>query len=240
MIGIHVLPQQRDFTHAALDQIARLVQNAHGRAAHFGPPGIRHHAKGTELVAPFLHCQEGGRAACRLGARFQMLEFVFFREIRVERLFPGAGFRLHLGQAVIALGADHQIDSRLAAHDFSAFGLCDAPCHPNLQVRIANLERLEPPKFRIDLFSCLFTDVTGIQQDHIRIFSRFGFDIALCAQAFSHALTVIDIHLAAICLDKQLFLRGHGGTRGSERLIRRFNSRAPLLQCTADYRNERK
>ena len=45
--------------------------------------------------------------------------------------------------------------------------------------------------------------------DHIRIFGGLGFNIALPAQRLGHAFAVIDIHLTAIGLDKQLLRFGH-------------------------------
>ena len=56
--------------------------------------------------------------------------------------------------------------------------------------------------------------MAGVHQNHIGIVGRVRLDIALTAQRLGHAFTVIDIHLAAIGLDKQLFRIGHRGTTG--------------------------
>ena len=211
VIGVHVLAQQGDFAHATLHQIARLGQDTLNRAGDLGPARIGHNAEGAELVAAFLHRQECRGGAFGLGAGFEMLEFVFFREISVERLFSNARLGLHLGQAVIALWADDQIDHGLAAHDLLTLGLRDAARDADFQIGFFSFQPFEPAKLGINLFGSLFPDVAGVEKDHIRVIGRLRFDIALTAQRFGHAFTVIDIHLTAIGLDIELL--GHRASR---------------------------
>jgi hypothetical protein len=56
-----------------------------------------------------------------------MTEFVFRRELGLDDGLArcGMGFE-ELGQAVIGLGAEDEVDGLLAAHDLLAFGLCHA------------------------------------------------------------------------------------------------------------------
>ncbi len=207
MIGVHVLTQQRHLAHAAFHQIAGFFQHAGCRTADFGTAGIGHHTEGAELVAPFLHGEERRRGAFRLGAGFEVVELVFFREIRIERRFAPAQPFFHLRQTVIALRTDNQIDSGLAAHDLGPFGLSDTARHADLEVRVQRLERFQTPQFRIDLFGRLFTDVTGVKQDHVRVFGAIRRDIALPAHGLCHPFGIVDVHLTAIGLDKELFGR---------------------------------
>ena len=206
VIGVHILPQKGDLPHATLHEVLRLVQNARGRTAHLGTTRIRHHAEGTELVASLLHGQKGRRRALGLWAFLEDLEFVLNREIRIERFFPAAGFGFELWQFVIALRPHHQINKRLAAHNLFAFGLRHTARHTDFQVRVFVFQFPKPAKLRINLLGRLFPNVAGVEQDHIRIVWGFRFDIPGAAHGFGHTLTVVDVHLTAIGLDKE-FLR---------------------------------
>ena len=139
-----------------------------------------------------------------------MFEFVFQREIRIQRLFPCLDLFHHVGQTVIGLRADHQIDHRLTAHDFLALGLRHTSGNADLQIGVFRLDALIAPQLGINLFSRLFADVAGVQQNHIRPLGRLDLLIAGRAQRFGHALAVIDVHLTAIGFDIQLFLVRHG------------------------------
>ena len=208
VIGVDVLPQQGELAHPAIHQIAGLVEHLRRRARDLGAAGVGHDTEGAKLVAAFLDSEKGGRAARRLGARFQPFELVFLGEIGVERLGPLARLRLHLGQAVIALRADHQIDQRLAAHDLLALGLRDAAGNADLEIGFLGLQPLVAAQLGIDLFRRLFTDMAGVEQDHVGVVRRRRLDIALPAQRLGHAFAVIDVHLTAIGLDKELLRFG--------------------------------
>ena len=67
VIGVDVLPQKRDFAHAAFDQIARLLQHALCRARHLCAAGIGYNAECAEFITAFLHSQKRGEARFALG-----------------------------------------------------------------------------------------------------------------------------------------------------------------------------
>mmetsp|Transcript_23809 Transcript_23809/g.42930 ORF Transcript_23809/g.42930 Transcript_23809/m.42930 type:complete len:289 (+) Transcript_23809:4260-5126(+) len=226
VIGIHVLTQQSDLAHAPFHQITGLIQDAGRRTANFGAARIGNHAEGTELVTAFLHSQKRGWGAPRLGPAFQLFKLVFLGEVGVEGLLPGPGLGLHLGQAVIALRANHHIDGGLTAHDLFALGLRNTACDTDFQIGVACFELLETPEFRIDLFRRLFADMASVQQDHIGVVGLGRLDISLPAQRLGHAFAVIDIHLATIGLDEELFWRRHSAVPGLLSQIAALSRRA--------------
>ena len=121
MIGIHVLPDQRHLAHAGIGQPLDLSDDLFNWPRNFSAARVRHHAKGAELVAAFLHCDEGGNAA--LGnrvpfGRSQSFKLVLDWKFGVDDFLAGLSARDHLRQAVIILRADHQIDRAGAADDF--------------------------------------------------------------------------------------------------------------------------
>ena len=162
MIGIYVLSEQRDFTHTAFHQIARLSQNAINGTRYLCATRIRNHTKRTKFVTALLDRQKGRRCPFRFGPVFQLFKFILFREICVDGLFPSLRARLQFRQAMIALRTNNQIDCRLAAHDFFAFRLRNTSCNTNFQVRFVNFQCLHPTQFRINFFCCFFPNVTGI------------------------------------------------------------------------------
>ena len=102
---------------------------------------------------------------------------------------------------MVALWPNNQINHWLAAHDFFTLGLCHTSSHTDFQIRVRNLKRLHAAQFGIHLFRSLFADVACVEQDHICVFGRFGFNITLPAQRLGHAFTVIDVHLTSICFN---------------------------------------
>ena len=138
-----------------------------------------------------------------------MLKLVFIREVSIERSLTRIDLFHHLGQTVIGLRPHDQINHRLARHDLGPLGLCHATRHPDLEVRILGAQRLVAAQLGINLFSGFFADVTRVEQDHIRILGRARLNVAFRPQRLSHALAVIDVHLAAIGLDVELFGISH-------------------------------
>ena len=208
VIGIHVLAQKRQLPHPARHEIARLGQDAVHRAADLGPARVGHHAKGAKLVAAFLHRQKRRRPARSL-AFGQKVKLHLGGKLGVHGLPPGAR---HLGQAVIGLRADHQIDHGHPPQDLIALGLRHAARHTNLHARLGLLQRFQPAKVGVKLFAGLFADVAGVQQHHIRILGCLGQHIAIRAHRLSHALAVVDVHLTAVGLDEKFLDVGHGHT----------------------------
>ena len=110
MIGVHILPQQRDFAHTAINQTFGFINHTLRRAAHFGAARIGHNAKSTEFIASLLDGQKRCWRALGLGAIFEHFELILDREIGIEGLLPLARLFLQLGQPVIALRPNDQID----------------------------------------------------------------------------------------------------------------------------------
>jgi len=119
---------------------------------------------------------------------------------------------------VIGLRADNHIDHRRAAKDLAALGLGDATGDSHHQIAafgVALLLQLgQPSELRIDLLGGLFANVAGVDQHQIGRLDRIDALIAIARQRVAHALAVIDIHLAAIGLDEDLF-RLAAGLSGS-------------------------
>ena len=60
VIGVDVLAEQRDLAHAGIGQPLGLGDDLRDRPRDFGAARIGHDAEGAELVAAFLHGEEGG------------------------------------------------------------------------------------------------------------------------------------------------------------------------------------
>ena len=225
VIGVDVLAQQGDFAHAPIRQLSRLFQHRRHRSRPFGAARIGHDAEGAELVATLLHRQEGGRPLGEAG-RGQGVELVVRSEVGADPFAPRprrAGQKL--GQLVIGLGTDDDIDGRLTPHDLLALGLGDAAGDGDGQVPaglapdIAHLAQLA--ELGIDLLGRLLADVASVQDDEVGGLHVVGDAITQRAQHIGHALAVIDVHLTAVGLDEQtpfgrrLDLRNQGlGHRG--------------------------
>ena len=119
--------------------------------------------------------------------------------------------RQHVGQAMIGLRADHEIDGRRPAEHFLAFGLRDAASHRDrhaaARLGARFFQAAQAAKFGIDLLGGLFADMAGIEDDEIGLGGLIRRRIALRRQDFGDALAVIDVHLTAIGLDEQFFAR---------------------------------
>jgi hypothetical protein len=56
---------------------------------------------------------------------------------------------------------------------------------PSLVARLLHVA--QPPERRIDLLGCLLADMTGVEQDEIRLFHVLGRLIAVAGQRIAHA-----------------------------------------------------
>jgi hypothetical protein len=127
----------------------------------------------------------------------------------------GAGDQL--GQLVIGLGPDHQIDRRLAMHDLLALGLGHAAGHGDGHLAaglgLAGLHLLDVAELGIDLLGGLLADVAGVEHHQVGALGLVDDPIAQRTQDIGHALAVIDVHLTAVGLDIEALLRGlaHAG-----------------------------
>ena len=212
MIGIHILPEQRDLSRAQGHQALGFRNHGGGGAGIFRAARVRHHAEGTEFVAAFLHGQERGHAL-RRGLFRQMIEFPIHREFGFNHSAGRAGgTRHHLRQAVIALGAEHNIHPRRAGSDFRPFRLRDTARHrDNHLPATRHLGFAQPAEIGKHLLGRFFADMAGIEDDHIGILRRLRWRIAKGCEHIGHARTVINIHLAAPGADqKPLPGRGAG------------------------------
>ena len=135
-----------------------------------GAARIGHDAERAELVAAFLDGHEGGDAAPghRLGrARRQAGELVLDGKVGVDHARTNFRLAQQRRQAMVALRADDDVDRRLTAHNFGAFGLGEAARHdqgrapaglPALLFEVAELAEL-----RVDFLGRLFADVAGVR-----------------------------------------------------------------------------
>ena len=102
---------------------------------------------------------------------------------------------------VITLRADHDIDGAFAPDDFAAFRLRHAS--GNDDAHLAAVTRgvffgcAKPAQFRVYFFGCLLANVTGVENDEIRVIDARRFDKSLRCQRVHHALRIVDVHLTA-------------------------------------------
>jgi hypothetical protein len=124
-----------------------------------------------------------------------------------------------------------RVRSRAAAgrksHDLLAFGLRDAPGDGDRDAAAgacgAFFEHADAAELGIDLLGRLLADVAGVEDDEVGVIGGCRLDVALARQDVRHALGVIDVHLAAVGLDK--------GAAGGGGLV--------LSQCRRGSRPER-
>lgn len=99
-----------------------------------------------------------------------MVELVLGGEVGLHR--PDACIHPveHLGQTVICLRSHNEVHGAGTRKDLVALRLRDTTRDAYAQIGIFRLKGAEPPELRIDLFRGLLADVTGIEQDEVRIF----------------------------------------------------------------------
>ncbi len=140
MIGVDVLPDQRELAHAVLGEPLHVIDDFLDRAGDFRAARVRHHAEGAELVAAFLHGDESRDAARADRIRFRLrqeAELVLGRKFGLDRLLSARCAFEQLRQMMIALRADHDVDHGRAADDLLAFGLGDTAGDRDLHVAAA-------------------------------------------------------------------------------------------------------
>ncbi len=215
MIGVDVLPDQRHLAHARSGEILDLGENCPDGPRNFRAARVGHDAEGAELVAAFLHGDEGRDAARpRLleARRREEGELVLDRKLGCDHA-PLAGEQF--GQAVVALRPDHQIDHRRAPDDLFPLRLRhatrDRDRHAAPGARGALLHRAHAPEFGIDLFGRLLADVAGVENDQVGVLRRGGLDVPLGRQQIRHTMRVVDVHLATVGFDVELALHSACG-----------------------------
>ena len=204
VIGVDVLSDQRDLAHAGVGEALDFGDDLRHRSRYFGAARIRHDAERAELVAAFLHGDEGGNAARprRLAARrFKNVELVLDRKFGVDHRFAVRHARQQVGQAMVALRADHEIDRRRAADDLLALGLRDAARDRDHElaavVRGRLLHHADAAELGIDLLGGLLADMAGVEDDEVGVVRRRGLGIAFGCERVRHTMRIVDVHLAA-------------------------------------------
>ena len=145
----------------------------------------------------------------------QGIEFRLGRKARVENAIVERveGPRHHLGQPMIGLRTEHDIDKRRPPPDLLALGLGDAPRHRDQHSLALPLARpfqaADCAEFREHLLRRLFADVTGVQDDQIGTVGARRREIAEGRHQICHSCRVINVHLTAKGLDKQTLLHRH-------------------------------
>ena len=89
VIAVDVLADQRDLAHARVGKPLGLGDDLCDRPRHLGAARVGHDAEGAELVAAFLHGDEGRDAALArrgLARRREMIELVLDRKLGVDDL----------------------------------------------------------------------------------------------------------------------------------------------------------
>src|SRR3984893_52916 len=135
MIGIDVLADKRDLTDPRIRKPFHFGNDMGDRARSFSPARVRHDAERAELIAAFLHSDEGRYAARpdRLPAwDLELLKLVFDGKLGVDDPTAALGAREQLGQAVIGLRADDEIHRGRTANDLGPLRLGDTAGDGNI------------------------------------------------------------------------------------------------------------
>ena len=195
VIRVDVLADEGDFAHAGVGKPLDLGTDLVHGARRFGTARKRHDAEGAELVAAFLHRDEGSDAAPAHGGaarRRQMIELVVDRKLGIDRVALALGARDQAGQMMIVLRTDDDVDCGRAADDFFALGLRNAAGHRDQDAPVVGrgvfFQPAHAAEFGIDLFGGLLADVAGVENDEIGVFRRRGLDIAFRRQSVRHTL----------------------------------------------------
>ena len=215
MIGIHVLPKQRDFPRTGGDQQPRFCDDIGRGARIFRTARIGHDTERAEPVATFLDRKKRRRALRRdIG---QEIELGLGRKFGVDNTAARAPAFIrftrragnHFRQAVIGLGAENKIDIRCAAHHFRTFRLGDAARdadhHRRSGRRAIPFQQPQPPEFGIHFFRRLFANVAGIEDNQIRVFRRVHGAIAERCEHIRHPDGIVHVHLTAVVPDVKCF-----------------------------------
>ena len=123
---------------------------------------------------------------------------------------------------MIGLGTQHDVNMARTAHDLRALRLGDAAGHRDdrgLAGFAASLfGDLQAAQFGEQFFGGLFPDMAGVDDHHIGRLRRIHGNIAQGRQDVRHAGGVVNVHLAAIGLDEDVFRQylSASGVRGAQ------------------------
>ena len=180
VIAVDVLPEQRHLAHAARNERARLALDVGDAARILHAARVWHDAERTELVAAFLHGEERRHCAASAlaaagAANFSSSGNVVSTSERSSARVPGN----ELGQSMIALRSDDEIDGRRAAHDLGALGLRHAADDGDHRLVAGGgalvLQVADAAEIGIDLLRRLLADVAGVENDEIGVLDGVGF-----------------------------------------------------------------
>ena len=172
MIGIHILPEQRQLTRACRDKAAcsaTTVPTGRENSA----PLVGNNTESAEFVTPFLYAQKRRRAPRRMFAG-QKVELHLFGKFGIDN--AGTCARINLGnqlrQPMIGLRAYNDINPGRSAGNFltppAQHSQQRQSSHRGPAVARLFLHHPQTAQLGEHLFPCLLADVTGIENHHIR------------------------------------------------------------------------
>ena len=138
------------------------------------------------------------------------LRFCGKRCIREARSRLRPGHLLHqLGQPMISLRPEHQVDLGCPLENLLAFRLRHAAGHRKQHAPAGRLplvfEAPQPSKLRKDLLRGLLANVAGVEDDHVGAAGAIHRGVAERRQDIRHAGGVVDVHLTTVGLDEKFF-----------------------------------
>ena len=187
VIGVDVLAEQRDLDRAGRHELARFGQHRRRPAANIRrrayrarrrrcrtcrslPGSTGRPSRRARPAAP-----AGDRTCSRPGSRCRARRRPAGACRREDRGLA-LGLGQQLGQAMIGLRADHDVDRRLAAGDLLALGLGDAARDGDGEVAALgaalDLEVAQAAELGIDLLRGMLADVAGVQHDEVGLLGR--------------------------------------------------------------------
>ncbi len=217
--GVYVLSQEGDIFCAVVRKFAGFIENGRDVARIFRAARVGHNAERAEFIAAFLN---GKECRCTFLAGMlagEFVELVINGKVSVYNAFRAiraSDLRDHFWKLIVGLRTENHVDIFGAVENNIALGLRDAACDSEKHLAaiffFGDFVFAQTAEIRKHFVGRTFANVTGIQNCHVRAFGRINHVIAKRAQDIGHAMTVIDIHLAAIGLDKKLLAGGgcHG------------------------------
>ncbi len=215
LVGVDVLPQQRDFLHATPGEVGHFGDDIVERARDFLAARVRDDAEGAVLGAAF-HDRDEGRGAFHPSRR-QVVELLDFGKADVDLGAAGlATLSDQFRQAMQRLRTEYQIDEGRARDDGRALLAGDATADTDDEIGIELLQVTHPAEVMEHLFLSLLTHRAGVEQDHVGVFRRIGRGHAFGRiEHVGHLVRVVFVHLAAEGFDVDFF---HGGAGAVNRL----------------------
>jgi len=196
-IGIDILAQEHDFLVAFRHQVPDFQKDVRHQPAAFPAPGVGDNAIGAEIVAAVHDCDQCPVFSGPMDGQAldQCVIFSYF----IDAARVGQAMIQQLRQAVDVLGAENEVDKRIAlanlGHRFSLRH--QAPCQTNDQVWSIAPDVLDDTKMAEKAVVGIFAHTTGVQQDQVCLPRCGNRLVAHFIQQASHAFAVIFILLAA-------------------------------------------